>query len=401
MSKAARGAGKPFEVFIVAGEASGDLLGAGLMAALSARCGGNVRFRGVGGPAMEALGIASLFPIDDVTAIGFGPVVAKLPTILRRLRQTVAAILAAAPDILVLIDSPDFTHRVAKRVRRALPDLPIVKYVSPTVWVWRPGRARAMRPYTDHILALFPFEPEVHRKLGGPPCTYVGHPLLERLAELRPSPAECARREQEPPLVLVLPGSRRTELERLAAIFGETAGRVAAAHGPVEFVLPTLPRLAEEIAARAASWPVKPQVVTSEAGKYSAFRCARAAVAASGTVTLELALAQVPMVTGYQVGLAEELAARLLVLVDTPILTNLVLGENVVPFFLQRDCKPEKLSAALLPLLANGPERKKQLDAFARLDGIFGTGGEAPSARAARAVIETYEMKTGRKAPGS
>lgn len=391
----------PLDVFLVAGEASGDQLGAGLMAALSVRCGGKVRFRGVGGPAMAAEGLKSQFPMDDLTAIGLGPIFAKLPTILRRLRETVGAIVAAPPNILVLIDSPDFTHRVAKRVRRALQDLPIVKYVSPTVWVWRPGRARAMQPYIDHILALFPFEPEVHRKLGGPPCTYVGHPLLEKLLELRPSAGDLARREQEPPLVLVLPGSRRSELKRLSSIFGEVAGRVAAAHGPIEFVLPTLPRLAEEIAARVASWPVKPRVVASEAEKYSAFRRARAALAASGTVTLELAVAGVPSVVAYRLSHFEAVIAWFMIRVPSVVLANIVLGENVMPEFLQLRARAALLVPALTRLLKDTPERRRQVEAFKKLDRLMGIGGEAPSARAARAVIETFEAKTGRKAPRS
>ncbi len=392
-------AGKPLEIFMVAGEASGDQLGARLMAALKTRLGGRVRFRGVGGGAMAREGLASLFPMEDVTAIGLWAVAVKVATILRRLAETVAAILAAKPDVLVLIDSPDFTHRVARRVRRALPGLTIVKYVSPTVWVWRPGRARAIKPDIDHILALFPFEPEVHRRLGGPPTSYVGHPLIERLTELRPSPEEAARRMREPPLVLVLPGSRRLELRRLAAIFGDAIGRLAAVRGAIEFVLPTLPALASEITAAVETWPLRPRIVATEAEKYAAFRRARAALAASGTVTLELAFAQVPMATAYKVPLIEELIAIAVLRVKSVILPNLVLGENVVPEFLQRDCKAENLAAALLPLLGEGAERRRQLDAFARLDRLFATGNEPPSARAARVVIETWEKKTGRRAP--
>lgn len=169
---------RPLRVFIIAGEESGDALGGPLMRALGERLGGGVTFRGIGGTRMQAAGLASLFPMDDLTAMGFGEVIGKLPTIARRLKETVAAVLADPPDLLMLVDAPDFTHRVAARVRRKLPDLPIVKYVAPTVWVWRSGRARAMRGTIDHVLALLPFEPEVMQRLGGPPTTYVGHPLL-------------------------------------------------------------------------------------------------------------------------------------------------------------------------------------------------------------------------------
>ncbi len=390
---------KPLDIFLVAGETSGDQLGAKLMMALKRRLGGRVRFRGVGGGAMGSEGLASLFPMEDVTAIGIWAVAVKIPTILRRLRETVAAIRAAPPDLLILIDSPDFTHRVGKRVRRALPDLTIVKYVAPTVWVWRPRRARAMRPFVDHILAVLPFEPKVVQRLGGPPCSYIGHPLLEHMADLRPSPEELAARKRESPLVLVLPGSRRLEISRLGSIFADAIGRVAATYGRIDFVLPTLPALANEIAAAVTSWPVQPRIVTGEAEKYAAFRRARAALAASGTVTLELALAEVPMITAYKVPLFEELIMRAVVQVKTPILVDLALGENVVPVFLQRECTAERLAAALLPLLGEGAERKRQLDAFARLDQLFKTGGEPPSAGAARIAIETFEKKTGRRAP--
>lgn len=249
-------------VFIVAGEESGDQLGGALMEALAARAPG-ATFRGVGGRRMAASGLKSLYPMDDLTAIGIAAVVGKLPTILRRLKETVEAVLADPPDVLVLVDAPDFTHRVAARVRARNPNIPIVKYVSPTVWIWRSGRAAAMRPYVDALLALLPFEPEVHRRLGGPPTVYVGHPLLQRLGELRPSPAEAERRQAKPPLVLVLPGSRRREISRIGADFGAALAEVGRTH-EMELVLPTLPRLEGLVRETIAHWPLKPRVVTSE-----------------------------------------------------------------------------------------------------------------------------------------
>jgi lipid-A-disaccharide synthase len=236
------------------------------------------------------------------------------------------------------------------------------------------------------------------RRLDGPPCSYVGHPLLERLPELRPTAPEQAARDRAPPLVLVMPGSRRSELGRLAAIFGAAIGRLAAER-PIDLVVPTLPALAGELAAAVEAWPVRPRVITGESEKFAAFRRARAALAASGTATLELALAGVPMVTAYRGSLLEELVVRTMVFIDTPILPNLILGEKVVPCFLQRDCTAENLSTALVPLLAGGVERQRQLDAFARLDGLLDTGGEAPSARAARVVMEAYEGKRRHQTP--
>jgi lipid-A-disaccharide synthase len=389
----------PLDVFIVAIDVSGDHLAANLMAALRRQYA--VTFRGVGGPAMAAEGLSSLFPPGDLPTIGFISVLVELPKILRRLRETADAIVLSPPDLLVLVDSPDFTHRLAARVRRKLPRLPIVKYVAPTVWAWRPGRARAMRPAFDHVLALYPFEPQVMAELGGPPTTYVGHPLLERLAELRPSPVEAAAREQGPPLILLLPGSRRHEVGRLAPVFGAAAAKIAAARPDAEFVVATLPKLAAEIEPMLAAFAKRPRVVTSEADKFAVFRRARAALAASGTVTLELALAGVPMVAGYRVPLVEEMIARVLLSIRMATLPNLLLGERVLPELLQRDCTAGTLAAALLPLLDSGPTRMRQTEAFRRLDRVLETGGEPPSARAARVLLEIAAADRGASAMAS
>jgi lipid-A-disaccharide synthase len=195
-------------IFLIATEESGDKLGAGLMKVLRQRLGDAVQFEGVGGRAMAREGLTSLFPIEELSIMGFTGVVKQLPKILRLIRQTVDAVIEAEPDILVIIDSPDFTHRVARRVRKRESTIPIIDYVSPSVWAWRPGRARAMRGYVDHVLALLPFEPEAYRRLHGPPCSYVGHSLIEQLATLRPNALEQQRRDAEPPVLLVLPGSR-------------------------------------------------------------------------------------------------------------------------------------------------------------------------------------------------
>jgi lipid-A-disaccharide synthase len=375
------------DVFILAGEASGDVLGAGLMQALAGEAHGPVRFRGVGGTRMAAAGLARLFSAHDLSTIGLAAVIAKLPRLSQRLRETVDAIVAAPPDVLILIDVPDFSLRVARRVRRRLPDLPIVKYVSPTVWAWRPGRARAMRPIVNLILAVFPFEPEVHRRLGGPPCVYVGHPLLACLDRLRPSPEEAEMRASHR-LVLALPGSRRMEIRRLGGVFGDALARTADRCGPFELVVPTLPEIAEEVAAVTARWPLPARIVTEEAEKYAAFRRARAALAASGTVTLELALAGVPHVAAYRISLIEEVILRMMLHIETVVLANLVLDEMVVPQFLQAKCTPVQIAAGLSDVLADTPARRRQEQAFARLDAILGADATSPSVHAAHAVLE-------------
>lgn len=378
------------KVFLVAGEHSGDQLGFKLMRALRQHVVDDVTFAGVGGHAMQAEGLASLFPLEDIAVMGLVPVLKRLPLLLRRIRETAAAVVAAKPDVLVLIDSPDFTHRVARRVRQMLPGLPVVDYVSPSVWAWRPGRARKMRPIIDHVLALLPFEPTAHRRLHGPACTYVGHPLIERLGELR-GPAGAAL-QAGPPMVLILPGSRRAEIQRLLPDFGAALALMSEEFGPVDAVLPAVAHLEAEIRALIAAWPVKPRIVLGEAEKFAAFRGARAALAASGTVTLELALAGVPMVVAYKVS-PVELGLRFLVTAPSIVLPNLVLSENIIPEFIQHECVPDKLAAAMLDLVKDGAPRQRQCAALARLDSLMVLpAGETPSGRAARIVIETARI---------
>ena len=377
------------KIFLIATEESGDRLGANLMKVLRQRLGGAVAFEGVGGRAMAREGLISLFPIEELSIIGLAAVVKQLPKILRLIKQTAAAVTEASPDILVIIDSPDFTLRVAKRVRAADAKIPIVDYVSPSVWAWRSGRARAMLNYVDHVLALLPFEPEAYRRLRGPPCTYVGHPLTEQLAQLRPGPAEQQRRDEAPPVLLVLPGSRRSEIRHHMAVFGKALGRLKDAGVAFDLVLPTMPHLQEAVAQALKAWPVQPRVVIGETEKRAAFRIAHAALTKSGTVTLELALAGVPMVTAYRTGSAEAWVLRRAIKVNSVILANLVLSENVIPEFLQQDCTPEKLAQALREVLGDSALRGKQLEAFAKIDQILSTGDLPPSARAADIVLAT------------
>jgi lipid-A-disaccharide synthase len=377
------------KIFLIATEESGDRLGANLMKVLRQRLGGAVHFEGVGGRAMAREGLMSLFPIEELSIIGLAAVVRELPKILGLIKETAAVVAEVSPDILVIIDSPDFTHRVARRVRARDPAIPIVNYVSPTVWAWRPGRARAMRKYVDHVLALLPFEPEAYQRLRGPPCSYVGHPLTEQLSALRPNAQEAARRAGQPPVLLVLPGSRRSEIRHHMEVFGQAVGRLQQEGVAFELVLPTMPHLQEAVVEAVKGWPIQPQVVIGEQEKRAAFRIAHAALAKSGTVTLELAIAGVPMVTAYRTGSVEAWILRRAIKVNSVILANLVIGENVVPEFLQQDCTPEKLAAALREVLGDSDLRRKQVEAFAKIDQIMSTGNQPPSVLAADIVLET------------
>jgi lipid-A-disaccharide synthase len=368
---------------MIAGEPSGDLLGQGLIRALRARA-PDVEMLGVGGEAMRRENFDSLFPMNEISLMGVLPVLANLPNLLKRIDQTARAVIAARPDALVLIDSPDFTHRVAKRVRKVLPDLKIVNYVGPTVWAWRPGRAKRMRAYVDLILAIFPFEPEAHLRLGGPRCLYIGHPVIERAAQLR---GDDEAKKSGP--VLVLPGSRASVVQRMGVPFGEAIARLNAAHPGLEYILPTATSVVEKVRAMIAEWPVKPRVVVDDAEKYAAFRAARAALAASGTVALELAMSRTPAIVAYQIPKIEEFFARRLIQVSMVSLPNLIIGEKAYPEYLQDEANGALLAERLAEIIEDSPERRRQLAALSLLrERIAIAEGQNPSEKAAEAICE-------------
>lgn len=385
---------RPLRIAMVVGEESGDQLGARLIAALNGLSDRPIEFFGVGGDRMAAEGMPSLFALHDIAVMGFGPVVKRLPLIQLRTAEAAGAVIAGQPDILVIIDSPDFTHRVARDVRAALPDLPIVDYVCPSVWAWRPNRARRMAAYIDHVLALLPFEPAVLARLNGPEGTYVGHPLIDRPELLTPAPGERPPLgADEPPKLLVLPGSRAGEIDRMLALYGRVLDALSARKVMFQPVLPAVERLRERIERETASWASKPRIVTGETEKWAAFRSAHAALATSGTVTLELALAGVPSVIAYArdplFRLISEIARRIPGLVNITMfgLANIILGEKASPEFLDPDLEPERLADALAPLLADTPARAGQLAAFSRLHEMMALPNGRPAAETAADVV--------------
>ncbi|MEQ1695548.1 MAG: lipid-A-disaccharide synthase [Hyphomicrobiaceae bacterium] len=387
---------RAYTIFIVAGEHSGDALGAKLMAALNAQLPGRVRYLGVGGAQMERQGLISQFPLADVAVMGPFAILKRLPKLVSRVYQTVNAAISAQPDVVVIIDSPEFTHPIAKRIRRRLPGIPIVNYVSPTIWAWRPGRARKMVAYVDHVLALLPFEPAAHKDLGGPPCTYVGHPLVERLpwlATLDPAPfLTTLGLDPSRPILLVLPGSRRSEVERLLADFGQAVALVVQRRPGIQVIIPAMPNVRSLIEEKVAAWPKdagKPIIFEGddETAKFSAFKAATAALAASGTVTLELALTATPMVVAYKVD-AVISTFRHIIKAKTCVLPNLITNERAVPEFLQEDCTPEKLAAALDTAMCASPERTAQRAELARVPDVLALKSGSPSEAAAKVVLD-------------
>jgi lipid-A-disaccharide synthase len=389
----------PLSIWLIAGEESGDQLGGKAMASLKLLLNQPLTFGGVGGYLMQEEGLSPLFPFEDIAVMGISAVLKRLPLLMLRVYQAVDAVMSANPDILVIIDSPDFTHAVAKRVRKKAPHIPIINYVSPSVWAWRPGRARKMRRYIDHVLALLPFEPAVHERLGGPPCTYVGHPLIERLEELRPAQPRSPLDLAKPAKILILPGSRHSEITRLLPIFKKTLELLKDKSArPFELVLPALDHLHNDIAKLVADWPVPVHIIRGREVKYQAFREADLALAASGTVTLELALSQVPMVVAYKVGKLEE-QLKYVVKVPSMILANLILEENRIPEYFQWDCTPEKLCAGLISLLGETPERESQKKAFEDLEKRMVVQEGSPSLAAAKIIASHIPPSRISKAP--
>ncbi len=387
---------RPLRLFLVAGEHSGDALGGRLMAALKAKRGADgVVFGGVGGEDMAREGLTSLFPIEDVAVMGPAHIIPALPRLVRRVYRTVAEALAFAPDAVIIIDSPEFTHPIAKRIRKRAPHIPIIDYVCPSVWAWRSARARKMARYVDEVLCLLPFEPDALHRLAGPHGTYVGHPLIERLDEITSADAaELRARLGITPgtkVLAVLPGSRRSEVDRLLDVFGATVAHLKAEGHKIECVVPAVAHVREEIEAASQAWAAKTHVV-SGADKYAAMRLADVALAASGTVTLELALAGLPMVVAYKIDTLTAVVVRRLITTDTAILPNLVLGaERPFPQFIQEDCTAEKLSAAVAELLAGEPARRLQLDALARIPDKLLLPHGSPSEAAADAVLRVVK----------
>ncbi len=378
-------------VFLIAGEASGDKLGAALMAGLKSLV--DVEFHGIGGPLMTAEGLRSRFPMDELSVMGIAEVLPKYRHLKRRIAQTAQAVLDLQPDVLITIDSPDFCLRVARLVKDRS-DIRTVHYVAPTVWAWRAGRAQKMARVIDQVLALFPFEPP-YMQAAGMACDFVGHPVVaepvataQQAAEFRTAHGLDAR-----PLLMVLPGSRRGEVSRLTPIFGQVVQRLHAQRADLQLVIPTTANVTDLVRDQVAGWPITPVILSPKgqdkeaylARKAACFAAADAALAASGTVSLELAAANTPMVIAYDMNwLSRQIIGRMLK-VDTVTLVNLVSETRTIPEFIGADCKPERIAPAVLSLLQGDAG---QAEAMRLTMERLGQGGEAPGLRAARAVLQ-------------
>lgn len=385
---------KVLKIMLVCGEPSGDALGAQLMAGLKQLAGDRVKFSGVGGLAMAREGLESLFPLNDTAVMGLREVVPAIPAILRRVKQAVNFAIQARPDVVVVIDSPDFTHRVARAIKKRDPSIKTVDYVAPQVWASRAYRAKAMAQYFDLVLALFPFEVPFFEKYGLK-AAFVGHPVIERAAKIGGGEALRTRLgiAADAPLLAVLPGSRTSEIRFILPEFYGAVSLLAGVIPGLVTVLPTVPHVASRVREAAADWPTPLHIVEGEADKYAAFDAADVALAASGTVTAELALAHTPMVVGYKVGGLTFFLSKFLMTVTHITLINILLGREAVPEFLQSRATPENLALAVGDLFADTKAREAQVEAMQEFGRQLGEGDEAPSLRAARVLLEFVGKK--------
>lgn len=385
-------------LYLIAGEPSGDRLGGSLMRALNAQA-PDIRFAGLGGSEMQAAGLDPLFDIRELSVMGLVEVLPRLPAILSRLRRITRDVLDRRPDALITIDSPSFSLRVARAVKRQRPDLPVIHYVAPSVWAWRPGRARRMAAYVDHVLALLPFEPPymTEARMG---CDFVGHPAAERP---QPSAEEVAafrsRIGANGPLLLMAPGSRPGEVRRLVPVFLDVVQRIAVERPGLKVAVPLVETVEHEVRQAlaplgGAAIPIAPQA--GEANKRLAMAAADAGLVASGTITIEMAAAGTPMVACYRANALTAAIVRRIIRVETANLVNLVSGSRVVPEFLQERARPDLIAPALLPLLDREAPHAGQVRVMAEVMATLGRGGTPPSTRAAQAVLRVVGHCAGR-----
>ncbi|MEE2761380.1 MAG: lipid-A-disaccharide synthase [Pseudomonadota bacterium] len=374
-------------IYLIAGEPSGDQLGAHLMAALKSETGGAIAFRGIGGARMEAEGLESLLPIAELSVMGLAEVLPRLPILLQHIRDTASNVLGTRPDVLVTIDAPDFGLRVAKRL--AGRGIPLVHYVAPSVWAWKAGRAKKMARYLDHVMTLLPFEP-TYFEAHGLAASFVGHPVLESGAGDGDGKGFRSRHgiSAEDKLLCLLPGSRIGEVHRLLPVFREVAGKLKSDHSDLRIVMPTLDAIGDYLRAETENWQEPPIIVTGDVEKFDAFSATNAALAASGSVGLELAAAGVPHITAYRFNWLTNKLAHIFVNTEHVHLVNVLLKEGVVPEFILENCRAKPISVALAPLLY-------QVEAGARQTCQFGFAMERlrpetllPAASAAKVVLE-------------
>ena len=383
--------------FIIAGEMSGDILGASLMSGLITETKGKVSFYGVGGPLMTDVGLNSIFNMSDLSVMGVFEVIPKIPMLLSRIKKTARAVIDEKPDALITIDSPDFCLRVAKIVRLALPKIKIIHYVAPSVWAWRPERAFKMAKNIDHVLALLPFEPP-YMEDAGMTCDFVGHPVISN-AIVKPKAIEKLRANLElhaGPIITVLPGSRIGEIKRMCPIFKDVLINIKEKIPDVQFILPAASTVEDLVISTIKNWEVKPKLLLSmdysvleiSNRKYAAYAVSSAALATSGTVALELASQNCPMVVAYKANWITTKMVEKLAKIDTANLINIITDTRKIPEHLFDNCTAENISKSLCNLLLNGG---KQDNVMAEAMDLLGFGNKDSHLWAAKSVLRAIQ----------
>jgi len=383
--------------FIIAGEMSGDILGASLMSGLITETKGKVSFYGVGGPLMTDVGLNSMFNMSDLSVMGVFEVIPKIPMLLSRIKKTARAVIDEQPDALITIDSPDFCLRVAKIVRLALPKIKIIHYVAPSVWAWRPERAFKMAKNIDHVLALLPFEPP-YMEDAGMTCDFVGHPVISN-AIVKPKAIEKLRANLElhaGPIITVLPGSRIGEIKRMCPIFKDVLINIKEKIPDVQFILPAASTVEDLVISTVKNWEVKPKLLLSmdysvleiSNRKYAAYAVSSAALATSGTVALELASQNCPMVVAYKANWITTKMVKKLAKIDTANLINIITDTRKIPEHLFDNCTAENISKSLCNLLLNGG---KQDNVMAEAMDLLGFGNKDSHLWAAKSVLRAIQ----------
>jgi lipid-A-disaccharide synthase len=391
-----RGPDAARRIFLLAGEPSGDMLGARLMRALHERS-PDVGFAGIGGSRMDEQGLKSLFPMEELSLMGFAEILPHLPRLFRRMRETVAAIDRLQPDMVLTIDSPGFSLRLQGRLDgRALQR---VHYVAPQVWAWRPGRARQIARDLDHLLALLPFEPPFFERYGLA-CSFVGHPIIEEAGQ-RGDGGRFRQRHGlggDAPLLCLLPGSRRGEVEQHLPVLEGAVTLLHHSFPDLRVVIPTLPGMASLLRERVSPWPTPVLVLGERSERFDAYAASRVAIAASGTVSLEVALAGLPFVTIYRTGPLTAWLAQRLISVPHVNLVNLILDRAVVPELLQKECRADRIAEVAGSLIAREDLRSAQRVALEAAAAQLGAGAELPpSQRAAERVLTVLRSHAPRR----
>ena len=375
-------------IYLIAGEPSGDRLGARLIAALRTITEGQCQISGVGGPEMERQGLSSYFPMSELTVMGFAEVLPRLPNLLKRIRDTVKDILACNPDVVVTIDSPDFSFRILKNLRGS--NIHLIHYVAPSVWAWKPGRAKKLANLADHLLTLLPFEPAYFER-EGLASSFVGHSVLESGADKGDGIAFRKFHNISPDakVLCLLPGSRLSEVKRILPVFEEVL--VSIDNSDLQVLIPTVDNVSDKVCQEVKSWKNTPIIINNEKEKFNAFAASNAAIAASGTVALELALANVPYVTVYKVNLLTALISRRMIVTPFYNIINILLGREVVPELIQENCKSHIITPYMLNYLGSPDTTKDQIVNFELAINQLKNANNNPSNKAASVVLELIQ----------